>query len=182
MRLFVAALLSKEVSSALHDVMDQLAHQSVSIRLTPPENLHLTMAFLGETDDPQRAVRALESLDADSFRLELHGAGRFGDLWWAGIVPDPALMTCAQKLYQVLREEGFFLESRKFQPHITLARKVKTLRPPQIRVRGASMTVRALSLMKSDLTGPRPVYSEIFRKKLGSAAKPVLPDYRNDRT
>ena len=52
---------------------------------TSEENLHLTLAFIGEYKDPRYVMDVLEGLSFNSFPMELEGFGNFGDLYWVGI-------------------------------------------------------------------------------------------------
>ena len=63
MRLFVAVLLSEPMRQALLDTMAQMRAQGARGNFTRKENLHVTLAFLGETD-AQGCVRAKRALDA----------------------------------------------------------------------------------------------------------------------
>ena len=58
MRLFLAIQLSPAVREALLTAQDALRRQGRG-SFPPPENLHLTLAFLGEAEDPTRARAAL---------------------------------------------------------------------------------------------------------------------------
>ena len=62
MRLFYAILLSEEMKQALVGAQDFLRAQGIQGNYTRRENLHLTLAFLGETDRLSAARRAAEQL------------------------------------------------------------------------------------------------------------------------
>lgn len=84
MRLFVAVLLSEPMRQALLDTMAQMRAQGARGNFTRKENLHVTLAFLGETD-AQGCVRAKRALAACAascapIPLQLGQAGRFGAL------------------------------------------------------------------------------------------------------
>ena len=85
MRLFLAIQLSPAVREALLTAQDALRRQGRG-SFPPPENLHLTLAFLGEAEDPARARAALSEVSCRPFSLAVGGPpGHFGDLWWAGV-------------------------------------------------------------------------------------------------
>ena len=85
MRLFVAIRFSPAVRAVLLDAMDALRRQGQGT-FTRPENLHLTLAFLGEVEDPAPVREALAAAcTGGAFSLTVGGLGRFEDLWWAGV-------------------------------------------------------------------------------------------------
>ena len=59
-----------------------------------------------------------------------------------------------------LRARGFCLEGRPFQPHIALVRRWRG-EAPQVTVPHASMVVRRISLLRSDLTDGKRIYTEL---------------------
>ena len=76
MRLFVAILFPEPVRKALMDTMAQMRAQGAHGNFTRPENLHLTLAFLGETgaEGCRAAVRAVDSVCGRApFSLSLGG-------------------------------------------------------------------------------------------------------------
>ena len=170
MRLFIAVDFSDEILDMLRDCQQQLQSQIRSAGLTAAENLHLTLAFLGETEEPARAVRAMEKISLPSFTLRVGGkAGHFGDLWWIGAEESRPLIRLADTLKKYLREEGFFIEEKKFRPHITIARRVVPVQDHhKIRLHAPKkeMTVSGFSLMKSERSGGRLRYTELYWKSL----------------
>ena len=66
MRLFLAIQLSPAVREALLTAQDALRRQGRG-SFPPPENLHLTLAFLGEAEDPARARAALSEVSCRPF-------------------------------------------------------------------------------------------------------------------
>ena len=68
MRLFLAIQLSPAVREALLTAQDALRRQGRG-SFPPPENLHLTLAFLGEAEDPARARAALAEVSCRPFSL-----------------------------------------------------------------------------------------------------------------
>ena len=175
MRLFYAILLSEEMKQALVGAQDFLRAQGIQGNYTRRENLHLTLAFLGETDRLSAARRAAEQLGEEPFRLSLKGVGSFrrgdSELFWAGVNLTSELKRLQSVLSGCLREEGFSLENRRFQPHLTLAREVRVPAPFDREAFSSSvspteMEVRAVSLMKSERIRGVLTYTEIFRGSL----------------
>lgn len=97
-------------------------------RWSPAENLHVTLRFIGEVDERQAndIDDALGVLRAPSFDLTLRGAGEFGGrdphALWIGVAPSEALARLAAKIESALQRIGLAAETRKYTPHVTLAR------------------------------------------------------------
>lgn len=64
MRLFIAILLSPEMQKALVACMHDLKKQGVEGNYVPAANLHMTLAFIGEYDDPKKIKQVLEQASA----------------------------------------------------------------------------------------------------------------------
>jgi len=151
MRLFLAIQLSPAVREALLTAQDALRRQGRG-SFPPPENLHLTLAFLGEAEDPARARAALSEVSCRPFSLAVGGPpGHFGDLWWAGVRADPALEELAVSLQADLRSRGFCQEDRPWLPHITLVRRWRG-EVPQVTVPHAWWSGRSPSCGQTRLT------------------------------
>jgi 2'-5' RNA ligase len=123
-RVFLAIDLPETVRSAL-------AVQQFLLplpRRVPPDSLHLTLVFLGETPLPvlEAVHEAWEALRLPALRLKIGGFGLFGGerprLCYAAVAPDPALMVLQAKVETAARRAGAAPEARRFVPHITLGR------------------------------------------------------------
>ena len=166
MRLFVALLFSDDFKNTLSGMARAMRRAGVTGSFTRTENLHLTLAFIGETDRAEEAKAALSSVSLPPVKLTLAGTGRFGDLLWAGLEKTEALMLTASTVASVLSANGFRLEKRAFTPHITLVRRTSAGFQIPFECPCVSMTARRISLMSSDLSGGRPVYTEIYSRAL----------------
>lgn len=129
MRLFFGLQLPAHWRQALANQAAALKKAGVKGTFTRPENYHLTLVFLGETQRVEEAKRALRQVKGAPFPLRSAAPGCFskkgGDIWWLGVEPSPALMDLQHSLETHLRAAGFPLEERPYRPHITLARRVK---------------------------------------------------------
>ena len=110
-----------------------VAADARGVRWVEPENLHLTLAFLGEVEESslpliEDAVYAATEAESDPLRLSAQGLGGFPDdrsarVLWAGVDGDvPRLIALRKRLVGELRNAGFEVDARRFRPHITLAR------------------------------------------------------------
>ncbi len=99
-------------------------------RAVPPENLHITLVFLGTVGGQIRqcAVDVASGVRAAPFELELDCIGywRRPRILWAGSHQTPShLLALVQQLSRGLVACGLAPERRPFEVHVTLARKVK---------------------------------------------------------
>ncbi len=124
MRSFLALTPPEETIEALLDLQEGLP----GANWAPPENLHLTLVFLG--DQPRRTLEDLDAallkVDAEPFELTLSGVGSFGGrdarLVFAGVAESAPLRRLQGKLATAARQAEIEIETRRFAPHVTLAR------------------------------------------------------------
>lgn len=157
MRLFIAICLSEDMKGALTDVQRQMRAQRVTGSYTPEENMHLTLAFIGEYPEPDDIRLPVLA----PFEIELDGIGCFGDLWWAGLKPCPALKSYVAALRHALSDDGIPFDKKRFSPHITLLRR--GVGHPAVEVPKVRMRVDHVSLMRSDRGKRGMIYTEIAR-------------------
>ena len=166
MRLFVAIELSDAVKDALIEAQNRMYDRGVRGSYTQEENLHLTLAFIGEYAEAEPIVDARSAVSFSAFVLALDGFGCFGDLWWAGLRASPALDALARRVRYALAEQGIPFDRKRFSPHITLLRKAKGAVPP-LRTQSAEMTVDAFTLMRSDRGENGMIYTPLARFPAG---------------
>lgn len=163
MRLFVAIQLSDDLRQAVCRVQEMLLRQGVRGNYTPEENLHLTLAFIGEYNDPEFVLDCIESVPFEPFELTLNGLGTFGDLWWIGLQRSQALQDYVRRLRRALAEAGIPFDKKRFSPHITVLRRadgdLSKLR--NVSVERAGMVADHASLMRSDRGKRGMIYTEI---------------------
>ena len=170
MRLFVAINFNDETRNRLIRIKDELWKNSEQGNFTLPENLHLTLAFLGECNVKQTAdaKAALDMISFDYFDLEIERVGCFkrndGDLWWAGVKECEYLTQLQQNLTDKLRLAGFTVEKRKFSPHITIGRKVVTGEKARL-VEPFGETVSKVELMESKRINGKLTYVPIHERE-----------------
>lgn len=128
MRLFIAI----ELPHDQRKLLNRLPLDSPGLRRVPPEQVHLTLSFLGEVDEKSAGLlcEKLAQVPAVSFHLAFSGFGCFPDrlhprIIWAGLQPEPRLEELAARVRTAVLACGIPLEERAFSAHITLAR-IKT--------------------------------------------------------
>jgi 2'-5' RNA ligase len=130
-RIFIA--LKVEVGETLLMMISSLKSVLGSdiIKWTNPDNIHITLAFLGDTDE--KMIKAISSMlkekcyGSGKFELILKGSGVFRNLSdpriiWTGIEPSEKLMHLNEIIMNGLKDLAIKMEGRPFNPHLTIGR------------------------------------------------------------
>ncbi len=164
MRLFIAIQFPNRIKQALTYVQQNMRDIGIKGNYTSEENLHLTLAFIGEYKDPGYVMDVLEGLSFSSFLIELEGFGNFGDLYWVGIKNGDSLKRCAKQVRHLLADAGVPFDRKRFSPHITVLRKASYGNEPDfdlLHIPDEGMRVKSISLMRSDRGKNGMIYTEI---------------------
>lgn len=183
-RTFLAVELDEAVRSAIVDLQEELAAVGTEVKWTEPENLHVTLLFLGEVEDREvhRVCRIAETTAAGHapFRMAVEQIGCFPHerrprVLWVGIgAGTQELVALHDALEPPLMELGYRREERRYTPHITLGR-VKSDRPVESLQRalarrtawqGGEMMVQEVAVLSSELTPEGPLYTVLSRARL----------------
>lgn len=131
-RLFIALPIDESrVAESLGDIYRDLGRYGSILKTVSPANLHITMKFLGDVgeDKSSEMIGSFSSLGGDS-RIEytVKGLGCFPGLSapsviWTGIQCDMKKMSdLFLKVEEFCSSFGFEKETRRFTPHLTMAR------------------------------------------------------------
>jgi len=170
MRLFIAINFNNETRSRLLALRDELRGKSERGNFSAQENLHLTLAFLGECDGKQvvTAKSVVNAVSFEPFDISVDCIGRFkrdgSDIWWAGLHESKPLIALQGELAENLIAAGFTLEKRKYSPHITLGREVVTDAKPWT-IEPFGEAVCTIEHMKSERINGKLTYTAIARNK-----------------
>ena len=182
-RIFVAIKIDpeEELLKMISSLKTGLKNES--IKWTETSNIHITLVFLGDTEE--KRIKEIDAILSGicsgfgSFDLILSGAGIFRSLRdpriiWAGINNSPELTELNRRISDKLRETGTMLEHRVFNPHLTLGR-IKRLNDPQ-KLSGLienyknkeiqRVSVSEIVLFESILRPEGPVYKSLGRYSL----------------
>ena len=127
-RLFVGIkfTLYEEIQPAIIDVARTLTDNKVKFRMSPPQNLHLTLKFLGSVlESDLRKIDSIVSHTATRHHaMELHcaGIGFFKNSIWVGIKDNSLLTALTLELDQAFVPLGIYTERKARVPHVTVAR------------------------------------------------------------
>jgi 2'-5' RNA ligase len=184
-RTFIAVEVSPAIRTRLMAVQQELAALAQDVKWVEPENLHVTLKFLGQVDE--RAVHTVCRLAEEAVagrepvQITVAGVGAFPNakrprVIWAGVTEGgPELIRIHGDLEQALRDEGYPREDRPYTPHITLGR-IRQIKPnPQFAAaldehqtwEGGQTLVRELLVMASQLSSHGPHYVVMGRCRLG---------------
>ena len=171
MRLFIAIELPAELKRSLGRLQTDIP----GARWVPAEQIHLTLAFLGEVEQGvvERLTGELARIHTSAFELSFSGAGCFPNrkrprVIWIGLEPEPRLEELAARVHEAVLACDIPQEERPFSAHITLAR----LKFPASRESGAfldqhqkgnlpPLSVREFILFQSRLTPQGAVHTPI---------------------
>lgn len=129
MRLFFAVWPARREQKQLAALAHKLAHLSHG-RASALDNLHLTLAFLGEVDDSllpalQELGASLSRLPSCAMPLTHTGTWPNGIVWAAPDGTPPALANLVAELNTGLTALGLPVEKRRYSPHLTLVRRAQ---------------------------------------------------------
>jgi 2'-5' RNA ligase len=156
----------------------EIAKTGADVKLVEPENIHITVKFLGDTDE--KYIDAIEQRMKESvntikpFSIALRGTGVFPNqnymkVLWIGITDEGNIASIARTIDEKLEPLGFKKETRGFSPHLTIGR-VKTARNKDqlLKVIGnynavefTIQKVQSITLKKSELTPKGPIYTTL---------------------
>lgn len=91
MRLFISINFNEETIEDLVNLQAELRGCGIDGNYTKPENLHLTLAFIGEYGNPDEVMEAIENVEFKPVTLEFEGLQHFRDIYFARIKNNPGL-------------------------------------------------------------------------------------------
>ena len=161
----------------LSQVQGMLANAGADLKLVKPQNIHLTVRFLGDIHPPMvdAIYEEMKQLSFAPFTIELEGLGAFPKpnyprVVWAGIKKGANELTNVfEQLEPRLRGLGFKPDTKGFSPHLTIARlrtgrnkaRLAELIREQENYEFGAFKAKCLRLKKSDLTPSGPIYTNL---------------------
>ena len=184
LRLFLAVDLSPEARQSLADALSWMSEYESQVKIVPPKNYHVTLKFLGATDEERiPLIRTAIEAAAKKNRaceLKLNGWGVFPEkghpkVFWVGVEPTEALGAVFQQCETALEALGYPRETRGFQSHATLARTGQSHAPAGFLERWRSISLipgpvnfnaGQITLYESVTGGRSPIYRPLAFFKL----------------
>lgn len=187
MRLFIAVPIDDQVRAAAARIIGDLKESGADVKWVEPENLHLTLSFLGEAREEKIPIlkSALDEAAAgnSSFDIAFDRLGAFGapsrpSVLWLGIGSGAKVLSeLAARLKAALTTAGLApAADHEFSPHLTLgrvrgSRGINTLVERFAAARlpaGLSSRAEKLVLLQSRLSAHGPTYKELVESPLQS--------------
>jgi len=187
MRTFIAIELPKEIRDSLANLQDKLKSTGADVKWVEPDNIHLTLKFLGEIDDQKldKITSILENIakDKNSFHIFISSIGAFPRISsprviWVGIdMGEKETKGIVKALEEKIEKIGIPKEDRPFSSHITIGRTrsalnlqklaegLKTLEN-DLKIKVAEFDVTKITLFKSTLTPKGPIYEVLKETNL----------------
>jgi 2'-5' RNA ligase len=186
LRAFVAVLLPDSLRALLAAKGRELRADTTGVKWVEPENLHITLLFLGEVEQRETldicrtAQKAVATLPA--FVMSIEGAGAFPNprrprTLWVGVgAGSEEVGTLHDAIEAPLLEMGSYRrETRAYVPHVTLGRvtgersdddELAKLLATHKTWSAGEVTVREVQVMRSELASDGPTYTVLGRAKL----------------
>lgn len=183
-RTFLAIDLGEDIRGRLIALQEELAAIAADVKWVEPENLHITLLFLGEVEQKEVLevcrVAQMAVAELPLFTMSVEGAGCFPNprrprTLWVGVGEGSAEVVQVHDAIETsLLDMGYRRETRAYVPHVTLGR-VKGDRPNDELAKALAkhktwsageISVREVCIMSSELTSDGPIYTVLGRAKL----------------
>lgn len=162
-RIFIAIRFSDEFKQKLVDVQNAIKSRGVQGNFCPYGNLHMTLAFIGESYDLTAIRKAVSEVAFEPFDLTLHKLGSFptkAGVIWCGIKNNAPVIELANQLRERLAANGVSYKDGVFFPHISLVQHPSS-NETDIEIPETSMRVTQIFVMKSERVDGELIYAEI---------------------
>ena len=125
MRQFIALTFNSSFKEELVHIMDNLKEEGIQGKYYNPDNLHMTLAFFGETNRQDKIMEIIQSIPFPEITIIINRIGHFKKIYWVGIQENSELDTYVNTLRNALKEHNIPFDEKPFYPHITILRKAE---------------------------------------------------------
>ena len=182
MRLFIAIPLPPDCAARAFEI---LPASLPALRRVKAENLHLTLAFLGQTPDDRLGDVTAAASDAaapvSAFTLAFDRAGRFPErgrprVVWLGLAEGtPSVLELGEGVSAGLRSRGLRFDDRPLAPHLTLARVVEGATSAEAKTVGVTVGELAIGTLRFEVNDIAVVQSVLSPKGPRYTALATVP-------
>jgi len=181
-RCFIAIDIEPNVKHQVDELMTIIGEQwyvdKDAIKWVKTENLHITLAFLGNVPIEKISLLCdiIESVSKTNnpFKINLEGLGFFPNIrqpkvFWIGINKSTYLLDLKRQLDVKLQQADISYDKKAFSPHITIARLKKTIEVEKQIINNAfkaDFLAKEIHLVKSELFKDGPIYTKIYSAPL----------------
>lgn len=162
-RIFIAIRFDDDFKQKLVKIQNALRERGVQGNYCSYGNLHMTLAFIGESYDLPAIRNAVSEVKFESFEMTLGNLGSFptkAGVIWCGVEECTSLMFLARLLRNRLTANGVSFSETEFYPHISLVQHPSAI-ITDIEVPDAGIRVEKIHVMKSERIDGELIYSEI---------------------
>ena len=180
MRAFIAAGIPDNIRELLSEAALSLSLSD--IRVVDKDNMHFTLAFLGELEDSSvdKTVEAIDRISFRRFDMDIEGIHHFGNpgaIYSAVTVGADSIIELAGSLRAELAASHIHFDKKDFVPHVTIARMKRRVDEKVlideldrfVDKRFGSYALNTVSLFKSVLGPDGPKYERLYERKAGGA-------------
>lgn len=177
-RSFIAVEANERVRNSLSQVQSRLEQTGADLKTVKPENVHLTLRFLGDVSESRLDLvkdAVSNAMTLSPFKVSVEGMGVFPKpsfirVIWAGVGEGTdELETLRQNVDQKLSEIDFPPEDKDFTPHFTISRvksgkaknKLNSIIEDNSSKEWGTIQVDELELKKSELASEGPIYTTL---------------------
>lgn len=190
-RAFIALDIPDEIKSRIAQAVAPLVNASQqSVRWVSPENIHLTIKFLGDVSPNQLELLthtlASEARALAPFTLQIGGLGCFPNprrprVIWVGVQAPAELAHLQHAIESAAGKIGYPPEEKPFSPHLTIGRVRSQSEPPALlrslleqsqAARLGAADIHAVHLYRSELKPGGAIYSHLCSAPLGDQEEP----------
>ncbi len=183
-RTFIAIEIPGDIRNKIAELQFRLKELGGRITWVKPENMHLTLKFLGDTDESlieNISEKLMQlALSFNQFEIKVKSVGAFPNLrrpkiFWVGTETDSStLIELANKIDQQMSKFGYAREKRRFSAHLTMGRVrdnkgieplIKKLQKEELFNPG-KFVVKEVLFIKSELTRKGPIYTLLKKIKI----------------
>jgi 2'-5' RNA ligase len=184
LRLFIAVDLPPDIHDCLEKVSDQLKEQMgpVPVRWVSPQNIHLTLKFLGDVSPSNIEVLSellfTEAAHQKPMVISIGGVGAYPKVRsprvvWVGVEAPPEMVDLQNAIDAQISRIGYSPDRRPFSPHLTLGRVSRNATPQEVRKIGDTLfsnkigflgvaRIRSVHIFRSDLKLSGAEYTKLF--------------------
>jgi RNA 2',3'-cyclic 3'-phosphodiesterase len=184
LRCFIAIEIPEAIRGAIVGSIDSLKESGADVKWVSPENIHITLQFLGETEETRIPLikKALNKilLTYSPFYIKIAGVGCFPDarrprVIWVGTEGSQPVINLHGDIARGMAGLVYLEEERSFTPHLTIGRVKSNRNVRELlskideikEVRFSDFEVRNITLMKSELRPSGPIYSSLAEIPFG---------------